>query len=102
MFLQNLGKSNDHPLSFWRLDLVGGACSELFRQFALAPLGKEPSPRSVFTAQLVSSGTVSLVFWRIISIGGFSVDCACSELFTQSALAPFGRELSPRSIFAAY
>ena len=86
----------------WRLDLVGCARSELFRQSALAPFGKEPSPRSVFTAQLVSSGTVSLVFWRIISIGGFSVDCARSELFTQSALAPFGKELSPRSVFAAY
>ena len=60
-----------HPLSFWRLVLVGGARSELFRQSALAPFGKEPSPRSVFTAQLVSSGTVSLVFWRIILIGGF-------------------------------
>ena len=78
------------------------ARSELFRQSALAPFGKEPLPRSVFTAQLVSSGTVSLVFWRIISIGGFSVDCARSEFFSQSALAPFGKELSPRSIFAAY
>ena len=86
----------------WRLDLVGCARSELFRQSALASYGKEPSPRSVFTAQLVSSGTVSLVFWRIISIGGFSVDCARSELFTQSALAPFGQELSPQSLFAAY
>ena len=74
------------------LGSVDCARSELFRQSALAPFGKEPLPRSVFTAQLVSSGTVSLVFWRIISIGGFSVDCARSEkFFSQSALAPFGR-----------
>ena len=31
---------------------------------------QEPSPRSIFAAQLVCSGTVPLVYWRIISIGG--------------------------------
>ena len=63
---------------------MGGARSDLFRQSALAPFGKEPSPRSVFTAQLFISSTVSLVFWRIISIGGFSVDCAQCIVYSAS------------------